>query len=96
MTDWELGKVRLGTDGPAVGRQGFGAMAINTGYYGPTDEAAARATLEQALAVGITLFDTADAYGDGANEQFLAPPPMPACAGWGSTTSTCTTCTAAT
>ncbi|TCM50447.1 aldo/keto reductase [Kribbella sp. VKM Ac-2568] len=73
MTDWELGKVRLGTDGPVVGRQGFGAMAINTGYYGPTDEAAARATLEQALAVGITLFDTADAYGDGANEQFLAP-----------------------
>jgi aryl-alcohol dehydrogenase-like predicted oxidoreductase len=48
-------------------------MAINTGYYGPTDERAARATLEQALEVGVTLFDTADAYGDGANEEFLAP-----------------------
>ncbi|MGC4942281.1 aldo/keto reductase [Kribbella sp. DT2] len=73
MTDFRLDTVRLGADGPLVGHQGFGAMAINTGYYGPTDEAAARATLEQALEVGVTLFDTADAYGDGANEQFLAP-----------------------
>jgi aryl-alcohol dehydrogenase-like predicted oxidoreductase len=73
MTDFELDTVRLGTDGPLVGHQGFGAMAMNTGYYGPTDEAAARATLEQALAIGITLFDTADAYGDGASEEFLAP-----------------------
>ncbi|GAB2569048.1 aldo/keto reductase [Kribbella endophytica] len=73
MTDFRLDTVRLGTDGPLVGHQGFGAMAINTGYYGPTDEAAARATLEQALEVGVTLFDTADAYGDGANEEFLAP-----------------------
>jgi aryl-alcohol dehydrogenase-like predicted oxidoreductase len=56
-----------------VGRQGFGAMGINTAYYGSTDESEARATLEQALSLGVTLFDTADAYGDGANEQFLAP-----------------------
>jgi aryl-alcohol dehydrogenase-like predicted oxidoreductase len=73
MTDFELDTVRLGTEGPLVGHQGFGAMAVNTGYYGPTDEAAARATLEQALTIGITLFDTADAYGDGASEAFLAP-----------------------
>jgi aryl-alcohol dehydrogenase-like predicted oxidoreductase len=73
MTDFELDTVRLGAAGPLVGHQGFGAMAINTGYYGPTDEAGARATLEQALAIGVTLFDTADAYGDGASEEFLAP-----------------------
>jgi aryl-alcohol dehydrogenase-like predicted oxidoreductase len=73
MTDFRLDTVQLGIDGPLVGHQGFGAMAINTGYYGPTDEAAARATLEQALEVGVTMFDTADAYGDGANEEFLAP-----------------------
>lgn len=28
---------------------------------------------EQALALGVTLFDTADMYGLGANESFLAP-----------------------
>jgi aryl-alcohol dehydrogenase-like predicted oxidoreductase len=42
-------------------------------FYGDTDEAAARETLEVALAEGVTLFDTADVYGRGANEEFLAP-----------------------
>lgn len=73
MTEKKLATVPLGADGPVVGRQGFGAMAINTSYYGHTDEVEARATLEQALDLGITLFDTSDSYGDGANEEFLAP-----------------------
>ncbi|WP_433061413.1 aldo/keto reductase [Dactylosporangium sp. CS-033363] len=72
MTE-RLNTVRLGANGPLVGRQGFGAMAINTEYYGATDEQAARATLERALELGVTLIDTADTYGDGANERFLAP-----------------------
>ncbi|MEV3874984.1 aldo/keto reductase [Streptomyces sp. NPDC049906] len=41
--------------------------------YGPTDEAEARATLERARELGVTLYDTADLYGAGANERFLAP-----------------------
>ncbi|GAA1262359.1 aldo/keto reductase [Planotetraspora silvatica] len=73
MNEFKLDKVRLGAGGPLVGRQGFGAMGINTAYYGRTDASEARATLEQALSLGITLFDTADAYGNGANEEFLAP-----------------------
>jgi aryl-alcohol dehydrogenase-like predicted oxidoreductase len=73
MTDFKLAQVRLGTDGPLVGQQGFGAMGIKTDYYGTTDETEARAALEQALSLGITLFDTADAYGNGSNEEFLAP-----------------------
>jgi aryl-alcohol dehydrogenase-like predicted oxidoreductase len=48
-------------------------MGIGTSYYGQTDEVKARATLERALELGVTLFDTADAYGSGANEEFLAP-----------------------
>jgi aryl-alcohol dehydrogenase-like predicted oxidoreductase len=48
-------------------------VAINTGYYGTTDEAASRATLERALELGVTLHDTSDSYGDGANERFLNP-----------------------
>jgi aryl-alcohol dehydrogenase-like predicted oxidoreductase len=68
-----LDTVALGAHGPRVGAQGYGAMAIGTSYYGSTDEAEARATLERALELGVTLFDTADSYGDGANERFLAP-----------------------
>lgn len=64
--------VRLGTDGPLVGVQGFGAMGISE-FYGATDETAARDTLDAALENGVTLIDTADVYGQGANEEFLAP-----------------------
>ncbi|MER5475795.1 aldo/keto reductase [Streptomyces sp. NPDC002734] len=41
--------------------------------YGQTDDAAARDTLEAAVEAGVTLIDTADMYGDGRNEEFLAP-----------------------
>ncbi|CAM5248413.1 hypothetical protein STANM309S_05306 [Streptomyces tanashiensis] len=65
--------VRLGgQDGPEVGVQGFGAMGISE-FYGDTDEAAARDTLDAALEAGVTLIDTAYIYGSGANEEFLAP-----------------------
>lgn len=65
--------VRLGgQDGPEIGVQGFGAMGISE-FYGDTDEAAARDTLDAALEAGVTLIDTADIYGSGANEEFLAP-----------------------
>ncbi|MFS0693596.1 aldo/keto reductase [Streptomyces nitrosporeus] len=62
----------LGKGGPRVGVQGLGCMGISE-FYGDTDEAAARDTLEAALEAGVTLFDTADIYGSGANETFLAP-----------------------
>ncbi|MYS07150.1 aldo/keto reductase [Streptomyces sp. SID6041] len=65
--------VRLGgEDGPEIGVQGFGAMGISE-FYGDTEEAAARDTLDAALEAGVTLIDTADIYGNGANEEFLAP-----------------------
>ncbi|GGT62269.1 MULTISPECIES: aldo/keto reductase [Streptomyces] len=67
-----IATVRLGTDGPEIGVQGFGAMGISE-FYGDTDEAAARDTLDAALEAGVTLIDTADIYGQGANEEFLAP-----------------------
>jgi aryl-alcohol dehydrogenase-like predicted oxidoreductase len=73
MMSVKLPTTRLGQHGPVVGSQGFGCMAMATGYYGETDEAAARATLDRALELGVTLFDTADVYGRGANEAFIAP-----------------------
>ncbi|HCF4374988.1 TPA: aldo/keto reductase [Pseudomonas aeruginosa] len=63
--------VLLGRDGPLVGVQGLGTMGMASGIYGATDEAEARATLESALDWGVTLFDTADMYGEGAGETFL-------------------------
>jgi aryl-alcohol dehydrogenase-like predicted oxidoreductase len=67
-----MGTERLGADGPLVGVQGLGCMGMSE-FYGDTDEAAARQALQTALDAGVTLFDTADIYGSGANEEFLAP-----------------------
>ncbi|GHB99578.1 aldo/keto reductase [Streptomyces anthocyanicus] len=72
MTDSRIPTARLGTDGPEVGAQGLGCMGMSFAY-GPTDTEASRATLERALELGVALYDTADAYGAGENERFLAP-----------------------
>ncbi|WP_263170737.1 aldo/keto reductase [Streptomyces sp. SCSIO ZS0520] len=67
-----IATAQLGTSGPEVGIQGLGCMGMSWAY-GPTDADEARATLERALELGVTLFDTADVYGAGENEKFLAP-----------------------
>lgn len=73
MADGErMEQVRLGSRGLAVGAQGLGCMGMSE-FYGDTDEPAARATLDAALERGVTMFDTADMYGRGENERFLAP-----------------------
>ncbi|CAL9411368.1 Aldo-keto reductase IolS [Streptomyces sp. enrichment culture] len=72
MTDSTITTVKLGTNGPEVGVQGLGCMGMSFAY-GPVDAGASRATLERALELGVTLYDTADAYGAGENERFLAP-----------------------
>ncbi|MET8602169.1 aldo/keto reductase [Streptomyces rubiginosohelvolus] len=72
MTVDKIATVELGTGGPRVGVQGLGCMGMSE-FYGDTDERAARDTLDAALEAGVTLLDTADAYGRGANEEFLAP-----------------------
>ncbi|WP_432382905.1 aldo/keto reductase [Duganella sp. P38] len=54
------------------GVQGLGCMGMSE-FYGDTDPAEARATLALALDCGVRMFDTADMYGLGANEEFLAP-----------------------
>ncbi len=61
---------RLGREGPCVSALGFGAMSLS-GVYGPSEEAASAQTIRAALDVGITLIDTADAYGAGHNEELV-------------------------
>lgn len=65
-------QVQLGQDGPMIGVQGLGCMGMSE-FYGETDKAESRLTLERAIELGINMFDTADMYGVGANEEFLAP-----------------------
>jgi len=67
-----LPQVQLGTDAPLIGAQGLGCMGMSE-FYGATDAAEALATLNRALELGVTLFDTADMYGMGANETLLGP-----------------------
>lgn len=68
----KIPQVSLGRTGPSTGTQGLGCMGMSE-FYGTTDPAVARVTLDLALDLGVTLFDTADIYGIGANEELLAP-----------------------
>ncbi|MFE7745997.1 aldo/keto reductase [Nocardia sp. NPDC057455] len=61
----------LGAGGIQVGTQGLGCMGMSE-FYGPSDLTESRATLDRALELGVTLFDTADVYGTGHNEEFLS------------------------
>ncbi|GHF58283.1 aldo/keto reductase [Kitasatospora xanthocidica] len=72
MTHPVLPTAELGTGGPLVGVQGLGCMGMSE-FYGPTDSDEALATLGAALEAGVTLFDTADGYAFGRNEEFIGP-----------------------
>ena len=61
----------LGRTGLQVSRIAFGTWQLG-GDWGPTDEAAATAAIRRAADQGVTLFDTAQAYGFGATERLLA------------------------
>jgi pyridoxine 4-dehydrogenase len=64
---------KLGGDLP-VNRLGFGAMRITgDGIWGwPTDRDEARRVLKRAVALGVNLIDTADAYGPETSELLIA------------------------
>lgn len=62
----------LGAGGPQVSRVGFGCWAIGGHGYGATDDAESVRAVREALARGITLFDTADVYGFGHSEEVLS------------------------
>ena len=66
---------QLGFDGPFVSALGLGCMGMSDTYGSPAsrDPAEARATLEEALDLGVTLLDTAEVYGPYRNEELLRP-----------------------
>jgi aryl-alcohol dehydrogenase-like predicted oxidoreductase len=60
----------LGKGGPRVGALGYGAMVLE-GYYGASDDDQAIKTIHRALETGMTMIDSADAYGNGHNESLV-------------------------
>lgn len=67
---------RMGASGLTVSALSFGAGTFGGrgelfGAWGDTDAGQARRMVDLALAAGVTMFDTADVYSDGASEQVL-------------------------
>jgi aryl-alcohol dehydrogenase-like predicted oxidoreductase len=63
---------RLGKSSLVVSALGLGCMGMSQSYGEPDDKESI-ATLNHAIDRGITFLDTADMYGNGANEELLAP-----------------------
>src|ERR1051326_9444903 len=61
---------KLGSGGLTVSPVGLGCMGMSQSY-GPGDDEESTRTLHRALDLGVTLIDTADAYGKGANEVLV-------------------------
>jgi len=62
---------KLGTTSEELSALGLGCMGMSFAY-GPTDDKESLATLEKALDLGVNFWDTADMYGNGANEELIS------------------------
>ena len=61
----------LGSSGLKVSALGLGCMGLSANYGEPVDEAAGIALIRAAVDLGVTFFDTAEAYGPFANESLV-------------------------
>lgn len=63
---------KLGHNGPTVSALGLGTMSLTDGVYGPAPSRAQMiALIRKAAELGVTLFDTAEAYGPFINEELV-------------------------
>src|SRR5256885_10691575 len=68
--DVMLKKRKLGKRGTGGPELGLGCMGMSQSY-GPRNDPESIATVQRAVELGVTLFDTAEAYGVGHNEELL-------------------------
>ncbi len=66
-----MNRRQLGKPGLGVSAIGLGCMGMSTAYGG-LDEKGSIETIQRALDLGVTLLNTSDAYGNGANEELIA------------------------
>lgn len=64
-------KRTLGKSGLEVSALGLGCMGLTFGYGPATNESDAIALIQRAVELGVTFFDTAEAYTQGANEELV-------------------------
>src|SRR3954464_8755307 len=64
-------KRTLGNSGLEVSALGLGCMGLNFGYGPATDKTEAIALIRSAVDLGVTFFDTAEAYGPFTNEEVV-------------------------
>ena len=64
-------KRTLGKSGLEVSAIGLGCMGLSYGYGPATERGAAIELIRRAFELGVTFFDTAEAYGPGDNEELL-------------------------
>jgi aryl-alcohol dehydrogenase-like predicted oxidoreductase len=62
---------KLGSEGLEVSALGLGCLGMSQSYGSPDDQESI-ATIHRAIELGVTLFDTAEAYGPFKNEELLA------------------------
>ena len=61
----------LGTSGLKVSALGLGCMGMSVFYGSGNDDVASIKTIQHAIDLGVTFFDTAELYGNGHNEELL-------------------------
>ncbi|RWW05447.1 hypothetical protein BHE74_00045072 [Ensete ventricosum] len=66
-----VGRMKLGSQGLEVSRQGLGCMGMSAFYGPPKPETDMIALVHYAIRSGVTFFDTSDIYGPCTNEILL-------------------------
>jgi aryl-alcohol dehydrogenase-like predicted oxidoreductase len=88
-----LEKRKLGNSGLEVSALGYGCMGLNFGYGPATDKQEAISLIRSAVELGVTFFDTAEAYGPFTNEEVVGEALAPFRTRWSSPPSSGSTST---